>query len=226
MMDGVRGDLIAAEMHGRFLESGLYDSSDSITVAIAGDKKQSESLALHLFSHYPKYVVKSVGCSLQAYEWSTLSLMHADSQVVDADFWYVHTKGASNNPVYMNKVVQRNLRSWRGTMSHFVIGQHELCKALLESYDTVGPFFTTAFKVGPHFAGNFWWATSKHIRSLPFNLGLIRVRHEAEFWIGKNPNAKLHSMQEPPTDGMYDNHDGIGRYYGETGPFFGIKGTL
>ena len=225
LMGGMRGALIAAEMHGRLLESGLYDAFDKITVVVAGDKDQAQEVTHHLFSLCPKYVVKSVGCSLHAWEWSTLCYMYYDSQAVDADFWYVHTKGASDLPQYRHRIVQKNMRSWRGTMSHFVIGQHELCKSLLESYDAVGPYFTT-YTGRPHFAGNFWWATSRHIRTLPFNTGLTRERHEAEFWIGKNPSAKLYSLQKPPSDGLYDNHNGIGTYFGETGPFYGIKGGL
>lgn len=204
------GIFIAAEMHGRLMDSGLYDATDQINVNILGDLDQANAICNSIFYKYKKYKI-FYNKDLTLFEWPTLQMIYDDSYICENDIWYIHTKGASNCRPDVPNRIQYNIRAWRHVMSQAVIKDWQNCKELLKTYDAVGPLFVDDTK---YFAGNFWWATAKHIRSLKEPKG---TRNEAEAWIGTNKNAKFYDLYKFPIDDI-DLYD-FANIHGDKGVF-------
>ncbi len=80
---------------------------------------------------------------------------------------------------------------WRYDMELVVLRRWRECVGFLESgYQTAGHRWYESF-TGNYYAGNFWWATSNYLATLPVIQPaghLCGGRYEAETWIGKgNP---------------------------------------
>ena len=75
-------------------------------------------------------------------------------------------------------------------MTYFSVDQHTTCDKLLKSYDVIG----CNYHVLPnaHFSGNFWWATSKYIKSLTKIKS--NIRHDAEWWILSNKYVNKYEL--------------------------------
>lgn len=100
-------------------------------------------------------------------------------------------------------------------MSHFVIGEHmSALTALKGGYDTSGALYYPCVNpgIGGMYGGNFWWATSEHLRRLPDPRGLAgssgEARMMAESW--------LCSLE----DGRYFN-----QYWNESGDPYDFPGV-
>lgn len=103
---------------------------------------------------------------------------------------YFHMKGARypGNPTWDN---------WRACMTRACIGQWNECvQALSQGFDTCGAHWLSAdrYPIIPpsqrYWGGNFWWATSDYLGTLPpLPADQPGRRYEAEVWIGKGPRA-------------------------------------
>ncbi len=115
---------------------------------------------------------------VRRYEFPTLEFLQRHCLSVDSYVWYSHLKG-----VFRQDPEQQ---AWRNKMEEFVIFQYETAIAKLDSgFDVAGAFGSN----DPRWAipGNFWWATSSHIRTLPDITLLDQTnRWEAEHWIAMN----------------------------------------
>jgi len=121
------------------------------------------------------------------YEQLTLSAMRqwARDAPADTPVLYCHTKGTFDNSEWN--------AMWRRSMTHHVVGRWRECVRLLEDgYDTVGCHWLTPERdagparpvTTPMYGGNFWWATSQYLATLP-EPG-TEYRHQAEEWVGLN----------------------------------------
>ena len=221
LMNGFGGLAIALEMHGRVLESGLYDASDRIHVGIVGDLSQASFLMDYVFTRYSKYAVEHISPNTLEFEWPTLQKMQEHCKANEDDVWYAHTKGARNCRPDVPNRIQKNIRDWRGVMCHEVMSKHAECKQLLQEHDAVGPLLSVD-KWSPHFVGNFWWARASHIRKL-FEIPneKLKEREYAEAWIGMVEGANLFGTT--PTL-PYDCYD-FSNTHGEEGIFKGMPGA-
>lgn len=115
----------------------------------------------------------------------TFATFHPDARIL-----YLHTKGASHEPP------SPNVEDWRRLMLHFVVERHEEALAALESADAVGCDLLESPR--RHFSGNFWWATARHLASLPpVPAG---DRHEAEWWVLGREGTKGTSLHDSGLD--------------------------
>lgn len=219
LMHGLSGIIVASEMHGRILQSGLYDATDSINVSIVGDAEHARILNDYIFSRHKKYVVKFINPNISLFEWPTFEQIYKDAQNSEHDIWYVHTKGVSNCRSDVPDWIQHNIRSWRGVMSYHIMERHRACKELLKEYDAVGPLYVVDGL--QYFAGNFWWTKSSYIRTLKTPSG---TRNEAETWIGTNVNGNFFCLCPFPKIHGIDLYDFNNRY-GELGVFNGMEGN-
>lgn len=108
--------------------------------------------------------------------WEQVSLRAMDLSE-EAALLYCHTKGAANPAMIQNR--------WRVSMLNAVVYDWTHCVDGLidQGLSTMGCFY----RPNPwyHYSGNYWWATTEHLRKLPpFN---YESRWEAEAWIGKAP---------------------------------------
>ncbi len=105
---------------------------------------------------------------------------------------YAHDKGAFS----------RGRQSWRRAMTKHNIFQWQESLKLLEGADAVGIHLLThewyprryRKDAAPSFAGTFWWATVKHLKTL----GPLRYdsRFEAEHWIGQREDVETHGKMK------------------------------
>lgn len=111
----------------------------------------------------------------------------------DFNVLYFHSKGVSykkDDPKLIN------VEAWREFLEYFVIDMWATCQTLLNYYDVVCPTWldeTWAFNGHP--TGNFYWATSAHIKSLPPVdsvpvADMFKASHAAEFFIGNKKDIK------------------------------------
>ena len=108
--------------------------------------------------------------------------------------WF-HSKGATHekdNPLRGN---------WRGCMMRNLVTSWRTCVSDLSSgCEAVGCHWMSGDKTPPGqsiFAGNFWWATSDYLSTLPSimardrikvsGLGALESRYEAEVWLCNGP---------------------------------------
>lgn len=138
-------------------------------------------------------------------EFPTLIDLKTFCNYIDTDtaILYCHLKGVT----HAGSPIETNITDWRNLLQYFNIVQWNKCVNLLDQgYDTVGVNFLQ--KPYPHYSGNFWWAKSGYIRSLPklvlpstidFKKQLFEsveeYRHEAEMWIGYN-NPKYATLHQ------------------------------
>jgi hypothetical protein len=126
-----------------------------------------------------------------------LTLVELERWLKDHPNWHVlyfHAKGATHDLVspYALKV-----QGWRNCMLlHLVQNWRQCVQDLDTGYEAVGCHWMTGLADGTQniFAGNFWWATSNYLRTLPsiFERERIKIsgiadkesRFEAEVWIG------------------------------------------
>jgi hypothetical protein len=98
----------------------------------------------------------------------TLKRIYEDCKTEDMKVLYFHSKGStsySTNVNVNNIVKHKEYFYWRSFMNWAVLRNWQFCENALNSYDIAGGDYHT--EPSPHFCGNFWWATSNHIRQLP-----------------------------------------------------------
>ena len=152
--------------------SGLLDELDEFFVGLVGSPENREKA---------KKVVPGVIVAEADSGWEqvTLSVLHEYSHDNDWFVFYAHTKGAwSNNEM---------AKQWRVSMTHNTVNKWQECVEALTRVDAAGPYWLLSnepeHEEHDHFfAGNFWWARSDYIRTLP--LISVSNRYQAEGWIG------------------------------------------
>lgn len=157
--------------------SDLIDKSSTFNACIVGSGNvkinNSKINIIHLSNN------------IKNYEYPTLQLLHSTAQTTDGYFCYFHTKGASNNTP--------NVCAWRSFLSNFNLKNYNnLINHLQHGYDTAGVDIRT--NPTTHYSGNFWWANSSYIKTLPIpkaqKFKSFSERYWAEFWLCSN-NGKF-----------------------------------
>lgn len=122
-------------------------------------------------------------------EIPTLKLLRERALTTDSYILYFHSKGVSTPGKQIN---------WRRRMELYLIKNSwaECVLFLTKGYDTVGCHWLTPEQFPaqiktPFYGGNFWWARSSYIATLPeLPPDKWNNRYEAEHWIGlNNPTA-------------------------------------
>jgi len=169
-----------AELH----RGGLYERASRIFVTVLG----TEEFSLN----DPKIEVVHRSPDLSACEFPTLSYLHKFCQSKDCLVFYLHTKGVFSGRQFPT------VADWRRLLEHFVLGKYERCIRLLRDggYDAVGVNWHQ--QPWPHFSGNFWWATSHYVQTLPEVEQLSRdgSRRNGERWIGLNADAHVACLHQ------------------------------
>lgn len=163
-------------------ESGLMDRIEMIYYGCNG--KECDRLLKDYFKDSDKIkpLENAICPDRITYENTTINAMIEFSREnPDCNILYLHTKGTYNKYTYQTK--------WRKYMMNYLVGQHELCLDLLNrGFYSVGTLLTICFK---YYEGNFWWARSDYIKTLPLIQNMSR-RYNAETIILKNRVDKKH----------------------------------
>lgn len=188
---------IANDILNRIIDSGLINNA-SVFVYCQYNKNNFTWVEDKL-KDYPAASVIYTDSMPHHFEISTLVSLQALCNDNESYVLYLHHKGASK----LKSKKTANITDWRELMLYYTVDCWQQCvSSLTDGFDTVGVNWMKDSKY-PHYAGNFWWATSKYINHLPelklpepdatisqFNFENYPYRHDAEFWIGiGKPNA-------------------------------------
>ena len=124
------------------------------------------------------------------YELPTIKLMYNYSQQEPGvKVLYLHTKGVSYRK---EDFIYSKNADWVNYMLYFLVNRYTSCIRLLDIYDTVGCDYTT-LRGNPHYAGNFWWATTDYLKTL--SIDTLKVKHDAEWWVlsGNSNKCVVHT---------------------------------
>lgn len=186
--------------------SGLFAATNTIFVGISGEKVLIP-FGTKLAIHNPE---------LEEGENETIKFLHQKSkEIEDANFWYIHTKGASK-PVETDEAI--NAESWRKYMQFFVIENWQDCIEALKTYDACGvEWAASEWNQTYIFSGNFWWATSSYLSKIKDPLVDFdpygEKRFKAEFFISlANPLVKTFHSIEPMTGNLYGKYINQSQY--------------
>ena len=163
-------------------QSNLYDNTSVIRIGIVND---GSSLIKDSILQDSKFQVMYLGKSTQ-YERPTLLHMRASANTDPADtlYYYLHTKGLR----HFGKKEEPNVISWINLMLYWNIIRWKYATEILKTFSTYGCEF-----IGNHYSGNFWWATSSHIKLLPNRIETFYVA--PEYWICKVMNKPFCSFK-------------------------------
>jgi hypothetical protein len=193
MLENALKPKAACFIHSCHLASSGTEKLDLVLSAAIGIKELNaiiiNNIGLPLDSKKYKALdsrIQVIQCSSDPglFELPTLRLMHDFSlNSPNTKILYLHTKGisyAKSDPRYENGL------DWINYMLHFLCTKSDDCLRLLDYNDAAGCNFSEAPKA--HFSGNFWWATSKYLKTL--DTGLLTDKMSAEWWVLSKPDVK------------------------------------
>ena len=187
----------------KFKASGLYEKTNKIYLPLFGDDFDSHSEFLNeLKDVYPKIEYSLITNQEFKNEPDTLNFMlkKAKEYSTNTPMLYLHTKGLS----YTHPIIKRNVEAWVRYLDLFVINKWEECVKALEENDAAGGLYV--YQDPKHFSGNFWWANSDYLKTLPrLNSHNINQYNRGEFWILSNTD-KVYSVQDNTPQDRYQNY--------------------
>jgi hypothetical protein len=187
----------------KFKASGLYEKTNKIYLPLFGDDFDSHSEFLNeLKDVYPKIEYSLITNQEFKNEPDTLNFMlkKANEYSSNTPMLYLHTKGLS----YTHPIMKRNVEAWVRYLDLFVINKWEECVKALEENDAAGGLYV--YQDPKHFSGNFWWANSDYLKTLPrLNSHNINQYNRGEFWILSNTD-KVYSVQDNTPQDRYQNY--------------------
>jgi len=161
----------------RLLNSRLVGLARNVTICFVGNDVEKFLQTRNKLNQY-----KNVNCILgpedvKCYEFPTLQKVWESCQGPTEKFvFYCHTKGVS----YPEEVPPNG---WIYNMLTHTIDNWSDCIGILSTYDGCGLMRRNR----DFFSGNFWWANSSFIKTLPYPI-IHKNRFQAEYWISKNPD--------------------------------------
>jgi hypothetical protein len=154
-------------------QSGLYDSCREIRIGVANNEgtvipdPRFNDPKIKIIAHGP--------CNL--YERLTLHKMREHAEIDNCQYWYAHTKGISH--FQGSNFDKENIIDWIKLMIHWNFTNWRTASNNLLKYDAYGCEYSSNPK--QHYSGNFWWANSGYIRTLPKTIGPEYC--DPEFWL-------------------------------------------
>ncbi len=175
---------VFANLMSEIRASGLYEDVKEIRCGIVGRYAPTA-----LFDD-PKIVIAGHSKNLKLYETSTLNLLREHARHADFNVLYLHTKGVSHVP---DTPRYAHVLDWVRYLCHFTIHRHATCREELRTHDAVGVNLQgAAHNDSLHYSGNFWWATSRYIRTLD---ACVQSSHNApEFWLTERRTGSYLSL--------------------------------
>ena len=186
----------------KFKASGLYDKADKIYLTLFGDIEKNQEFLSDLKDLYRKIEFVVISNKEFDNEADTLNFMlkKAEEYEDNTPMLYLHTKGASHT----HPIMKKNIGAWVRYLDLYTINKWEECLDGLEENDAAGGLYESSDP--KHFSGNFFWANSEYIKSLPrINKYNIDSYNRGEFWIISN-TSKVYSLKDNPTTDRYQNY--------------------
>ena len=172
----------------RIYDSGLIQHVSRIYYCVVGPEPY--------IIEESKYCLLDCSNNMSDHEIFTLHHIHKIAKNTEKNFklFYIHTKGVT-------RPEEKALQDWRELMEYFCLNQWQYALEALDVGDTAGINIRYYGKVAKrfHYSGNFWWANSHYIKTLPHlskeGYGREVNRWDGEFWIGDG-NGRMVSLWE------------------------------
>jgi hypothetical protein len=155
-------------------DSGLYDNTSEIRCVIVNDFNR----IIDDDRFQDNKIVLFYGGSSANYERPTLLNMQKSSFQENCNYWYVHTKGLR----WFNTEKEENVLDWINLLLFWNITNWKKAVFHLNEYHIYGCNYTNV--PTPHFSGNFWWAKSEYVKTLPDMIS--NGYNDPEFWLFYN----------------------------------------
>lgn len=172
--------------------SGLMTAATEIHIGVNGGV-ESELYSMMLFPSGANVIFHGLQCRTEL-----RTLMHLQKTMKGRSGWrvlYFHSKGASA------RADDRQRTNWRNCMMRHLVENWRVCVYTLgKSVDSVGCHWKEGQIDGTQhlWGGNFWWATSDFLNTLPpieshrripimGGIDALEARYEAEVWLGGGP---------------------------------------
>jgi len=189
--------VIYDELINKIIESTLIDKVDNLFTCIVGDQE------LKPINHNKIKNIK-VG-NITDFEFPTLEKIENDilSTNDNIKILYINGLGVTGNTP--------NKKNWRNYLSYYNVILHDECIKSLDEYDVCGVDWRT--NPSPHFSGNFWWANSNYLKTLPKintlnnpdSPRILSLRHNAEMYIGMNEKVNPRVLWQSNVS-QYERH--------------------
>ncbi|MDY0153023.1 MAG: hypothetical protein RBR72_00390 [Prevotella sp.] len=174
----------------RLRASGLLDASAKFYVSCI-TLHEGDVDTLKKIVNSDKLEIISIDNNPKVFEYPALEFLREKSDHEECLFYYFHTKGVSfftkKRKDHCFAKFKRRVNAWRLLMEYFLMDKWQVAvNILLDGYDTYGcnryPPKPAPYRM---YAGNFWWASSKYIRTLPYldRRELQHNRFYAEDWL-------------------------------------------
>lgn len=155
---------LVSEQIGHLKASGLFAAAKAVWVVSSGTAEAGQELKDLVGPHSKITFQHSTD---NRYEFPALERIKDIADNGDWKLLYFHTKGVANNykTAAGGEVSERKVagaKNWRRFMEHFLVGKWRHCVEKLDENDMVVAFFNRESQ-WPW--GNFWWATSSHIKT-------------------------------------------------------------
>jgi hypothetical protein len=112
---------------------------------------------------------------------------------------YLHTKGVTHS----HQLVKKNVDAWVEYLDLYNIHKWKECVDALYTHDVAGGLYESSNP--KHFSGNFWWANTNYIKTLPeITEKIYKLFNRGEFWILSNTD-KIYPVSENSTIDRYQN---------------------
>lgn len=208
-------------------DTGLLNTLDEVQVICISQQDKRINTFLDLCSTFSnmsvcvynnshaddKSMLTGINTSKTITENVTMQKIWNYCQKQDFHVLYLHAKGITSVDNHLkngNVKVFKNYYYWRKFLEWGVIERWNECVELLNRYDAVGVNYFDS--PAPHYSGNFWWANSSYIRTLPDPstiewwkdlqqrttdswLKTAPDRFRDEMWLCSNPNGKTISLK-------------------------------
>jgi hypothetical protein len=181
--------------------SGLYDAVDKIYMPVFNFYPHHQEFLDDLRNVYPKIELSFITNAQFNSEPDTLNLIlkKANEYEKNTPILYLHTKGVS----HLHPNLKRNIDAWVRYLDLYNISKWEECVSALKDHDVAGGLYVDNPQ---HFSGNFWWANSDYLKTLPrltkYN---IDQYNRGEFWVCSNTNKAYPVSMNAPVD-LYHNY--------------------
>jgi hypothetical protein len=173
---------IAEDQYKTMESSGLVEKSKKIMVTFLGkDRKEIKWL-----ENKSKKISVSHDTDFSHYERKCLNGLRDWSGKNKGLVLYLHAKGVS-------RIKQKkNVWGWRKLLEYYLVENHEKCIGMMDDLDALGGNLCAVGRRQEeldrpghrmHYSGNFWWAQSSYLRTLPKIPENIRMEKNNNYWM-------------------------------------------
>ncbi len=170
--------------------SGLFEATQKLFISCVISRDSDLDELRSIIGAYEKWEAISIERIKTKFEFPALNFIQNFCKTHQCLVYYFHTKGISlmstTNHSLTYRKFRRNVTAWRKMMEYFTFYEWKVAaNVLMDGYDTYGTLkIDPPYTCHSHYSGNFWWARSNYLVSLPALEGdKMKNRFNAEMWI-------------------------------------------